>query len=122
MPSNNSSSIKKTVADLLKSASTRNKDIISRRFGLKTGKKETLESIGSSYSITRERVRQIEESTLSQLRQAVSGNVEVAKYINLAKDILNEGGGVTKEQDLFKSFSGQTGENEESGGCRSTGK
>ena len=111
MPSNNSSSIKKTVADLLKSASTRNKDIISRRFGLKTGKKETLESIGSSYSITRERVRQIEESTLSQLRQAVSGNVEVAKYINLAKDILNEGGGVTKEQDLFKSFSCQTGEN-----------
>ena len=42
MTNNTSATIKKTVADLLKNSSTRNKDIISRRFGLKTGKKETL--------------------------------------------------------------------------------
>lgn len=107
----NSQTIKKTVADLLKNTSVRNKDIISRRFGLKTGKRETLESIGSSYQITRERVRQIEEATLAQLRQAVIGNADVARYITLAKDILNENGGVIKEQELFKSFSGQEGVN-----------
>src|SRR3989344_3570750 len=99
MPSNNSSSIKKTVADLLKSTSSRNKDIIARRFGLKTGKKETLESIGSSYSITRERVRQIEESTLTHLRQAVASHSEVKNYISLARDIINEHGGIIKEKD-----------------------
>ena len=109
MIANTSQTIKKTVAELLKNASTRNKDIISRRFGLKSGKRETLESIGTSYQITRERVRQIEETTVNQLRHAVAGNADVARYIVLAKDILNENGGITKEQDLFKSFSGQEG-------------
>jgi len=111
MPTNTSVNIKKTVADLLKNTSVRNKDIISRRFGLKTGRKETLESIGVSYSITRERVRQIEESTLSQLRQAAISHPDVKHYIILARDILNERGGVLKERDLFKSFSGGEGDN-----------
>ncbi len=111
MTINTSVNIKKTVADLLKNISARNKDIISRRFGLKTGQKETLESIGASYSITRERVRQIEESTLSQLRQAAAGHSDVKRYIVLARDILNEHGGVIKERDLFKSFSGHDGDN-----------
>lgn len=111
MASNNSANIKKTVADLLKNTSARNKDIIARRFGLKTGRKETLESIGASYNITRERVRQIEESTLSQLRQAAAANTDVKRYISLARDILNERGGVIKETDLFKSFSGDAADN-----------
>src|SRR3989344_1019194 len=111
MTTNTSVNIKKTVADLLKNTSARNKDIISRRFGLKTGQKETLESIGASYSITRERVRQIEESTLTQLRQAAATHPDVKSYIILARDILNERGGVIKERDLFKSFSGGEGDN-----------
>ncbi|MBX4190182.1 hypothetical protein KW791_02720 [Candidatus Parcubacteria bacterium] len=110
MPTN-SQSIKKTVAELLKHCSPRNKDIISRRFGLKTGKKETLESIGASYSITRERVRQIEESTLSQLSHVAQDSNEVKQYIVLAKDILNEHGGIIRERDMFQSFSGQQGDN-----------
>ena len=77
MAMNNSVNIKKTVADLLKNTSPRNKDIISRRFGLKTGQKETLESIGASYGITRERVRQIEELTLSQLSQVAASHPDV---------------------------------------------
>ena len=39
----------------------REKEIISRRFGLK-GNKETLEQIGEMLSITRERVRQLEKA------------------------------------------------------------
>ncbi len=111
MATNNSVNIKKTVADLLKNTSPRNKDIISRRFGLKTGQKETLESIGASYSITRERVRQIEELTLSQLGQVAASHPDVKNYVVLARDILNEHGGVIKERDLFKSFSGGEGDN-----------
>ncbi len=110
MATNNPSAIKKTVSDLLKDVSARNRDIISRRFGLKTGKKETLESIGSSYQITRERVRQIEEATLSQLRQTIAGNADAAKYMEQAKGILTSSGGVMLEKDLFKSFSGQEGD------------
>ena len=101
--------VTKTVANLVKSLSARNKDIISRRFGLKNGRKETLESIGKSYSITRERVRQIEEFTLTQLTKG-SSDPEVEKYAALAKNILNENGGVMKEKDLFKAFSGSDAE------------
>ncbi len=111
MTTNTSVNIKKTVADLLKNTLVRNKDIISRRFGLKTGQKETLESIGASYSITRERVRQIEELTLSQLSRVATGHPDVKRYVVLARDILNEHGGVIKERDLFKSFSGGEGDN-----------
>lgn len=108
---NSSSAITKTAALLMKSLSSRNRDIISRRFGLKTGKKETLESIGKSYSITRERVRQIEEFSLNQLAKSVSGSPDIAKYVSLAKEILTGNGGVMKESEMFKAFSGNDKEN-----------
>ena len=47
---------------LTKGLSPKTKDIFGRRFGVKTAKQETLESIGKSMGITRERVRQIEEA------------------------------------------------------------
>lgn len=45
----------------------REREIISRRFGLKN-RKETLEQIGESLSITRERVRQLEKAVLIHLQ------------------------------------------------------
>ena len=44
----------------------REKEIISRRFGL-YGSKETLEQIGDMLGITRERVRQLEKAILVRL-------------------------------------------------------
>src|SRR3989344_1097595 len=98
--------ITKTVALLVKNLSVRNRDIVSRRFGLKSGRKETLESIGKSYGITRERVRQIEEFSLGQLSKVVSADPEVAKYVSLSRELLSGAGGVMKESELFKAFSG----------------
>lgn len=48
---------------------TREREIISRRFGL-TGQRETLEQIGEMLSITRERVRQLEKAILVHLSVA----------------------------------------------------
>ena len=47
------------------------KDIIIRRFGLNGHEPETLESIGQDFSITRERVRQIEKRVLDKLKNYV---------------------------------------------------
>ena len=47
----------------------RTKDIIARRFGINKDETETLESIGRSYGITRERVRQIEDGGLGRLKR-----------------------------------------------------
>lgn len=103
--------ITNTVANLIKNLTPRNRDILSRRFGLKKGKKETLESIGKSYGITRERVRQIEETTLAQLVKISQGNPELEKYAGSAKDIIARSDGVIKEKDLFKEFGGSADEN-----------
>lgn len=48
----------------------REREIISRRFGLTTGQRQTLEQIGDMLSITRERVRQLEKAVLIRLRIA----------------------------------------------------
>ncbi len=45
----------------------REREVIERRFGL-TGTRETLESVGETLGITRERVRQIEKATLIRTR------------------------------------------------------
>ena len=105
MSINSAGAVAKTVANLVKSIPVRNKDVVSRRFGLKNGKKETLESIGKSYGITRERVRQIEEFAINQLRKVADENQDVERYVALTKNIIG-GNGVMKERDLFKAFSG----------------
>lgn len=61
-----------TISEAIKSSlaiidQEREKEIISRRFGL-NGHKETLEQIGEMLSITRERVRQLEKAILIRLR------------------------------------------------------
>lgn len=60
--------IKSGVSDILNLIQhEREKEIITRRFGL-YDKKETLEQIGELLGITRERVRQLEKSILNKLR------------------------------------------------------
>ena len=81
------------------------RDVIERRYGLGVGgKKETLEAIGKSYGITRERVRQIEEDSLRRLRQAHAAEAVEPFYALLAKH-LEEHGGVSEERKLLNSIS-----------------
>ncbi|MFH1820308.1 MAG: sigma factor-like helix-turn-helix DNA-binding protein [Candidatus Nealsonbacteria bacterium] len=54
-------------SNLLREVPSRTGDIIARRFGLKGGDKETLESIGQTYGLTRERVRQIQDEGLRKM-------------------------------------------------------
>lgn len=110
---NLTNAIRGVVAQLLNNLNTRNRDIISRRFGLKSGRKETLESIGQSYKITRERVRQIEEASLKQVREAMAGGlaVKVKPFVDLTENILEQAGGVMGEENLFDKFSGNAKDN-----------
>jgi len=62
--------VEKTVADILGVIEKeREREIISRRFGL-YDRKETLEQIGELLGITRERVRQLEKAVVSKLKAA----------------------------------------------------
>ena len=93
-----------SVAAVLDSLNIRSQDVIIRRFGLKTGNPETLESIGKRYKITRERVRQIEEAALRELRKNFDG-FDLGAAVAKVKDILRDGGNVAREDVLFSRFS-----------------
>lgn len=86
----------------------REKEIISRRFGL-YDRKETLEQIGEMLGITRERVRQLEKAILTRIRQAIeSGSLPSAVAIEkLITTSLVEVGRVARIQDLASHFLGK---------------
>jgi len=106
----------------------REREIISRRFGLTTGSRETLEQIGEMLSITRERVRQLEKAILIRLRISAEDSVipnlsgaekiivrnltemgRIARVSQLAKKIY--GDKVTKKQKLELAFIGEISSN-----------
>ena len=90
----------KTIAGLIKALTPRNRDIVSRRFGLKNGTRETLEAIGKSYGITRERVRQIEEHAVGKLAPRV--REAAASLIDKATGHLKSLGGVRRNDEFMK--------------------
>jgi RNA polymerase primary sigma factor len=55
-------------AEVLKSLSAREEKIIRLRFGMEDGSEHTLEEVGQNFSVTRERIRQIEAKALRKLR------------------------------------------------------
>jgi RNA polymerase primary sigma factor len=61
--------LKEQVKDLLSGLSDREQKIIRLRFGLEDGKSHTLEEVGQEFSVTRERIRQIEAKALAKLRK-----------------------------------------------------
>ncbi len=56
------------VHELLEKMSTREREVVSLRFGLEDGKPHTLSAIAKKFRITRERVRQIENAAMHKLR------------------------------------------------------
>lgn len=86
----------------------REKEIISRRFGL-NGTKETLEQIGDMLSITRERVRQLEKAILVRLRIAAEDG-QIPELIAAEKLLvrnLTEMGRVARLTDLADKVYGR---------------
>jgi len=54
---------------MLAALTDREQKIIKLRFGLEDGKQHTLEEVGQEFSVTRERIRQIEAKALAKLRK-----------------------------------------------------
>ncbi|MEK7472159.1 MAG: sigma-70 family RNA polymerase sigma factor, partial [Patescibacteria group bacterium] len=61
--------LKTQVKDMLGILTDREQKILKLRFGLEDGKSHTLEEVGQEFSVTRERIRQIEAKALAKLRK-----------------------------------------------------
>lgn len=74
----------------------RSRKIIEKRFGLVSGKSETLQELGDCYGVTRERVRQVESQAMTDIREAAAKIAETKDLIDFVVDYLGATGGVRK--------------------------
>ncbi|MFI5323190.1 MAG: RNA polymerase sigma factor RpoD/SigA [Thermodesulfobacteriota bacterium] len=68
-------SMTEKIEEALSSLTDREEDILRMRFGIGYDESYTLDEIGNRYSLTRERIRQIERRALKKLRQLSNGGV-----------------------------------------------
>lgn len=63
-----SNDLKERVREVLKTLTPREEKVIKMRFGIDVASEHTLEEVGKDFSVTRERIRQIEVKALRKLR------------------------------------------------------
>tara|TARA_B100000745_G_scaffold81753_1_gene50685 strand:+ start:1284 stop:2321 length:1038 start_codon:yes stop_codon:yes gene_type:complete len=79
----------------------RARDVLMRRYGLTASDAiETLESVGQSYDITRERVRQIENHALQSIQKSADYQDLADAFRELA-DVIEQLGGVAPQDELL---------------------
>ncbi|MEY3784029.1 MAG: hypothetical protein RLZZ230_351 [Candidatus Parcubacteria bacterium] len=95
--------VTKTLLDVLPE---RARDVLEKRYGLsKDGDTFTLEAIGQSYGITRERVRQIENYGIQSIQKSEVYKKHYDLFIELQKLIDQLGGGLIAEHVLLDEIS-----------------
>lgn len=89
------------INNLFGQLSDRERDVLIRRYGLHSDKKETLESIGSAHNLTRERIRQIETTSIRKLQQLENLEAYVDNLKKVIYQLLEEHGGVMEKNYLL---------------------
>jgi predicted Zn-ribbon and HTH transcriptional regulator len=99
----------KICSDLLSGLNEREKEIISRRFGLGGKNREALEAIGKDFGITRERVRQIQNRAILKIKP------KLEKYQKVFEGFLEyfkKFGNLRKEEKVLEELGGEKWKNE----------
>lgn len=95
--------------DLFLVLTSKEKDIIVKRFSLNNEPRQTLEKIGQHFNVTRERIRQIESIALNKLRRTVS-NSKLRVVNKLVCGILEREGGVMLEEEIMNEILKEIGQ------------
>lgn len=84
-------------------------DVILNRFGLGSSTdRKTLEEIGKKYSITRERVRQIEEAAINLIKKSDAYKNEQVTFEEI-RELLQQMGSIVSEEDFLAHVSKDKG-------------
>lgn len=96
---------KQVTKSLLAVLPERARDVLEKRYGLRAdGETYTLESIGQSYGITRERVRQIENYGIQSIQKSEEYKKNYELFIEIQKLIDQLGGGVIAEHVFLETL------------------
>lgn len=90
--------------DILSYCKNKEQLILMKKFGLDGGKEIPLQKIGKDYSLTRERVRQIETQALMRFRRLIVGNETYMSVLEESKKILEVHGGLLGEDALISKI------------------
>ena len=94
--------------NLFSELNERERDILTRRFGLRGKEKETLENIGGAHKLTRERIRQIEIAAIKKLRDLENLENYISGLKKIIIQLLEEHGGFAERNyllDILVNFS-----------------
>jgi hypothetical protein len=91
----------KVVNHLFDDLLERERDVLSRRFGLHGDKSETLEKIGGLHKLTRERVRQIEATSIKKLKKLDNLDQYLETIKNVVGQLLTSHGGLMPQDYLL---------------------
>jgi len=83
---------------------TRSANILIKRFGLASSKTDTLQTLGTQYDITRERVRQLEEQAILKIKKIVADFEEALILQNFTEKHLSATGGLRKNDILMQEI------------------
>ena len=78
--------LKEYTSQVLRTLTPREERVIKMRFGLEDGSEHTLEEVGQSFQVTRERIRQIEAKALRKLRHP-SRSRKLKAFVDGVKDL-----------------------------------
>ena len=78
--------LKEYTSQVLRTLTPREERVIKMRFGLEDGSEHTLEEVGQSFQVTRERIRQIEAKALRKLRHP-SRSRKLPAFVDGVKDM-----------------------------------
>ena len=95
-------SIAKVFGPLWEGLSARQKEVLTGRFGLeKSGEPQTLAALGGKDGVTRERLRQIEASGLTELRAKIAKDPTSQDIVSRTRKFLKDMGGVAPREVLL---------------------
>lgn len=92
------------VGQILKLLQTKEADVLRRRFGLDGQSPETLEEIGKTFHVTRERIRQIERSAKQKLLSDKTAQATLHPVEQMVMGFLTNSGGMVDHDSLVHHF------------------
>jgi hypothetical protein len=104
--------MRQLVENLLLLLSEKEKTVIVRRFNLDAKGKSTLEEVGTEFSVTRERIRQIEKNALSKMKRNVFNSALKDLHL-LVSDTVRSHGGLFRKDTLVENLSKMLVDSEE---------
>lgn len=92
------------IANLFSNLNERERDVLSRRYGLHGEGRETLENIGKLHKLTRERIRQIENTSINKLQNLENLDNYLTNLKSVISQLIEEHGGLIERSYLLDNL------------------